>query len=90
MVRKYKNERFLLRQKFLNFYFAFTAVTSQLVNFPLMINDKTEEADFENFVQIDEKAQRFHNILYTNERVRKVIKVMLPRFDNMGLLDVAE
>ena len=55
-----------------------------------MTNDKTEEADFENFVQSDEKAQRFHNILYTNERVQEVIKVMLPRFDNMGLLDVAE
>ncbi|XP_037817353.1 uncharacterized protein LOC119607483 [Lucilia sericata] len=68
----------------------FYAVTSLLVNLPLMINDKTEDADFESLLGSDEKSQRFHNVLYTNERVQRIIKVMLPRFDQMGLLDVVD
>ncbi|XP_023305294.2 uncharacterized protein LOC111687110 [Lucilia cuprina] len=69
---------------------AFYAVTSLLVNLPLMINDKTEDADFESLLGSDEKSQRFHNVLYTNERVQRIIKVMLPRFDQMGILDVVD
>lgn len=53
-----------------------------------MINDKTEDADFECLIGSDERSARFHNVLYENERVQRVIKVMLPRLDQMGLLDI--
>lgn len=55
-----------------------------------MINDKADDADLESLLGNDEKSQRFHNILYTNKRVHKIVKNILPRFDQMGLLDVVK
>ncbi|XP_065371963.1 uncharacterized protein LOC135963889 [Calliphora vicina] len=66
------------------------AVSCLLVNFPLLINDKTEDADFETILGSGEKAQRFDKVLYTNKRVQRIVKVMLPKFDQMGLLDVVK
>lgn len=53
-----------------------------------MINENTEDANFNSIVGNDEIAQRFHKMLYTNERVQKVVQHMLPIFDAKGLLDV--
>ncbi|XP_037817354.1 uncharacterized protein LOC119607484 [Lucilia sericata] len=67
---------------------AYWALSCTLVNFPLLINHKTEDADFESILGNGERSQRLHNVLYTNKRVQKIVKLMLPRFDKMGLLDV--
>lgn len=65
-----------------------TAVSSLLVNLPLMINDQTEDADFECILVDNERSRRFAQTLYSNERVQRIMKVMLPRFDRQGFLDM--
>ena len=65
----------------------FLAVTSSLACGPLMINDKTEDADFNGVIKDDERGRRFRRMLYDNKVVQDYMKKLLPMFDAKGLLD---
>lgn len=53
---------------------------------PLMMSDDPDTS-FENAHQTDEKALAFKQRLYKNEKLQKIIKNLLPTFNQLGLLD---
>ncbi|KAH8382994.1 hypothetical protein KR009_006150 [Drosophila setifemur] len=68
----------------------FFAVAVSLVCAAIMVNDKTEDADFNALITDDERGRRFRRMLYTNKRLLDNLKYLLPRFDQRGLLDVTD
>ncbi|XP_055382806.1 uncharacterized protein LOC129612968 [Condylostylus longicornis] len=63
--------------------FAITA-TSQVI----LINDKTDDAEFDVLMRTDERSMNFRKVAYSNPRVLEGVKNMLPIYDRRGLLDV--
>lgn len=53
---------------------------------PLMMSDDPE-LNFENVHQSNEKSSAFRRRLYKNQKLQKIIKSLLPKFDQLGLLD---
>ncbi|XP_017481489.1 PREDICTED: uncharacterized protein LOC108370629 [Rhagoletis zephyria] len=68
----------------------FYAVLSSLTCQALLINDKTDEAEFNVFMGEGERTRNFHNLLYTNKRTQESAIAFLPLFDRRGLLDVTD
>lgn len=68
--------------------FLFPALTAATVNQAIMINDKCDDADFHSLIDDDERARKFRNTLYENKRLQNNLKILLPYFDQIGLLDV--
>ena len=66
----------------------FTALSAATVNQPIMINDQCEDADFHSLIEDDERGRNFRNKLYENKRLQNNLKVLLPYFDQLGLLDI--
>ncbi|XP_054747800.1 uncharacterized protein LOC129253451 [Anastrepha obliqua] len=65
----------------------FYAVVSSLGCQALLINDKTDEAEFSAFMGDGERSRNFRNLLYTNKRTQESTIAFLPYFDRRGLLD---
>ncbi|XP_050341946.1 uncharacterized protein LOC126768097 [Bactrocera neohumeralis] len=68
----------------------FYAVASSLTCQALLINDKTDEADFNIMMGTGERSHAFHRLLYTNKRIQDNAIALLPYFDRKGLLDVTK
>ncbi|KAM7364656.1 uncharacterized protein ACRADG_001057 isoform 1-T2 [Cochliomyia hominivorax] len=64
------------------------ALTAAIVNQPIMINDQCDDADFHSLIDNDERGRNFRNQLYENKHLQNNLKVLLPHFDQIGLLDV--
>ncbi|TMW48479.1 hypothetical protein DOY81_006442 [Sarcophaga bullata] len=64
------------------------ALSAATVNQPIMINDQCKDADFHSLIDDDERGRNFRNKLYENKRLQNNLKVLLPYFDQLGLLDV--
>lgn len=52
-----------------------------------MINENSENADFEALQGVDERAIQFKKMVYENEKLHKILKRLLPLCDKKGLLD---
>ncbi|XP_067646821.1 uncharacterized protein [Eurosta solidaginis] len=66
----------------------FYAMSSTVVNQSVMLNEDTDDAEFESLVGSDERSCNFRRSCYTNKRVQDNIKTLLPYFDRKGLLDI--
>uniref|UniRef100_A0A336MCN0 CSON013154 protein n=1 Tax=Culicoides sonorensis TaxID=179676 RepID=A0A336MCN0_CULSO len=66
---------------------SFFEVISIATIFPVIINEREDNADIETLVGTNDVAQAFRNQLYTNETVVKTLKHFLPIWDAKGLLD---
>ncbi|XP_065354502.1 uncharacterized protein LOC135948975 [Calliphora vicina] len=64
------------------------ALTAATTNQPIMINDQCDDADFHSLIDDDERGRKFRNTLYQNKRLQNNLKILLPYFDQIGLLDV--
>lgn len=53
-----------------------------------MINENTDDADFNSLVGEDERAIKFKYNLYRNKKVQKNLTNLLPLFHRRGLLEV--
>lgn len=65
-----------------------TALTAVTTSQAVMINDQCEDADFHSLIDDDERGRKFRNKLYENKRLQNNLKVLLPYFDQLGLLDI--
>ncbi|XP_037951522.1 uncharacterized protein LOC119682223 [Teleopsis dalmanni] len=65
----------------------FYAVTASLIVQPVLLNENNEDADFNALVSDDERGRRLRSILYTNKKVQEYAKILIPFFDQKGLLD---
>lgn len=54
---------------------------------PSMINEVSDDADFESLMMDDEKARRFKNTIMRNPKYRVILQKLLPVFDSEGLMD---
>ncbi|XP_055377153.1 uncharacterized protein LOC129609246 [Condylostylus longicornis] len=65
----------------------FFAFHSSCVIQPVMLNEETEDADFNALMAEDERAFNFKRTIYKNKRVVQNLKNLLPHFDRRGILD---
>ncbi|XP_055375525.1 uncharacterized protein LOC129608190 [Condylostylus longicornis] len=65
----------------------FFAFHSSCVIQPVMLNEETEDADFNALMAEDERAFNFKRTIYKNKRVVQNLKKLLPHFDRRGILD---
>lgn len=66
---------------------SFYAVTSAFVVQPLQINEKPDQGDAFALLGNDEQSKKFRRMIYSNPRVHRTLKKLLPIFDKQGLLD---
>ncbi|XP_075146904.1 uncharacterized protein LOC142221192 [Haematobia irritans] len=66
---------------------AFYAMHSTCAILPIQRNDVNDDADFGSLMKNDEKGLRFKNTCYRNPYVQKMIRQLLPFYDQKGLLD---
>lgn len=55
---------------------------------PVMINEDTQDADFESLCGDDERSRKFKKRMYQNVKFHAIAKQMLPVLDRKGLLDL--
>lgn len=67
---------------------AFYAFSSTCVIQPVQRNEKTDDADFSALMKEDERAINFKNTCYKNLYCQKIIRQLLPLYDQRGLLDL--
>lgn len=67
----------------------FSVLTSGLIEQPVMILDDeyAADADFNALLGLDSRSLKFKENLYKNEKIHSVIRYLLPRLDQKGLLD---
>ncbi|CAD6991944.1 unnamed protein product [Ceratitis capitata] len=68
----------------------FYAVASSIACQALLINDQTDEADFNTLMGSDDRSYKFRHLLYKNKRTQESAIALLPYFDRKGLLDVSD
>ncbi|EDV91299.1 GH14835 [Drosophila grimshawi] len=66
----------------------FMAVTALLTCQAIMVNDNTDDADFNALMVDNERGRNFRRRMYNNKRIQEHVKHWLPVFDRCGLLDV--
>lgn len=54
---------------------------------PSMINEVTDDADFESLMLDDTKARRYKKTIMCNPKFRVILQKLLPIFDLEGLMD---
>lgn len=52
-----------------------------------MINEVTDDADFESLMLDDTKARRYKKTIMCNPKFRVILQKLLPIFDLEGLMD---
>lgn len=67
--------------------FQFAEVVSICTIFPVITNEREDNADIGTLMGNDEVSKGFRKQLMTNERVIKTVKCFLPLWDAKGLLD---
>ncbi|KAH8414016.1 hypothetical protein KR222_001938 [Zaprionus bogoriensis] len=68
----------------------FMAVTASLSCQAIMINDQTDDADFNALMLDNERSRNFKKTVYSNKKLLESLKYWLPVFDRCGLLDVLD
>ncbi|KAM7361423.1 uncharacterized protein ACRADG_011833 [Cochliomyia hominivorax] len=69
----------------------FLAINASFVFQALMLNTNTEHAEFSTLVNEKEVGIKFKDSLYfDNEVMQKTVELLLPIYDNLGLLDPLE
>ncbi|XP_041674679.1 LOW QUALITY PROTEIN: uncharacterized protein LOC108113795 [Drosophila eugracilis] len=66
---------------------AFYAVFASLIFEPTMVYNGKEELSIQNFMSNDEKCERLRDAVYQTEENQKKLRLSLPFFDQLGLLD---
>ncbi|XP_063704675.1 uncharacterized protein LOC134834072 [Culicoides brevitarsis] len=66
---------------------SFLKLTSCIMMLPSMINEVTDDAEFESLMLDNEKARRFKNTIMSNPKYRAILQKLLPVFDCEGLLN---
>lgn len=84
MVRNYI---FFGKIKCKNIIFPPSAMHSTCVVQPIQRNVINDDADFNALMQTNERAIRFKNTCYTNPYAHRMIRQLLPVYDQRGLLD---
>lgn len=67
-----------------------TAVTASLTCQAVMLNDQTDDADFNALMLDNERSRNFKKVAYKNPKLQASLKHWLPIFDSCGLLDLQE
>ncbi|XP_017140524.1 uncharacterized protein LOC108154687 [Drosophila miranda] len=68
----------------------FIAVSVSFACQAVMVNDQTDDADFNALIQDDERGRNFRRVVYSNKKLQEIVKNLLPAFDRIGLLDVTD
>lgn len=52
-----------------------------------MLNEETENADFEAIVVGDERSMAFKRLMYSSPRVQANLRKLIPLYDRLGIFD---
>lgn len=71
-----------------NFRFI-TGLTAAFLEQPFMVNEAPVEADIHDLFgeKDDDRARKFRQLVLSNVKVHEAVKYLLPKFDQLGLLD---
>lgn len=67
---------------------SFSNLTVSMTSQAIMLNPDTDDADFHAVLKLDERGMKFKHLLFSNPALQENLKLMLPVFDRMGLLDI--
>lgn len=66
-----------------------TGLTAAFLEQPFMVNEAPVEADIHDLFgeKDDDRARKFRQLVLSNVKVHEAVKYLLPKFDQLGLLD---
>lgn len=70
-----------------DYYLLLVGFSSSCLVQPIMLNEKTENADFEALVLGDERSIEFKRVVWSAPKAQANLKKLIPFYDRLGVFD---